>query len=103
MCLHRYTNGHCRKEDAQDNTKEYCQNGRRFRTYFVLTGSVIAIWPTLEKALSDSRAKQSSSSMQLVRISTDDDQKLVGLLVSSIHVRNILSILTKMCESNKSD
>jgi len=97
MCLHRYVNGQCKKEDSQD-TKEFCEFGRRFRTYFVLTGAVIAIWPMLEKALNESRTKQQNSYMQIVRIRTDDDQKLVGLLVLPTHVRSILAILTSQSQ-----
>lgn len=101
MCLHRYVNGHCKKEDQPEN-KEFCEFGRRYRTYFVLTGSVIAVWPMLEKALSDARVKQQASYMQIVRIRTDDNQKLVGLYVLPTHVRPILSALNKMCNSSNS-
>ncbi|KAI6190238.1 hypothetical protein M3Y97_00095300 [Aphelenchoides bicaudatus] len=100
MCLHRYVNGNCKKEDQPEN-KEFCEFGRRYRTYFVLTGSVIAVWPMLEKALNDARIRQQTSYMQIVRIRTDDNQKLVGLYVLPAHVRVILSALSKMCNTSK--
>ncbi|KAI6213229.1 hypothetical protein M3Y94_00125800 [Aphelenchoides besseyi] len=97
MCLHRFLFNDCKREK-----NVFCELGRRFRTYFVLTGSVIAVWPLLEKALTENRTKgQHNSHMQIVRIRTDDNQKLVGLLVMPQHVRIMLTALTKMSSTSE--
>ena len=98
MCVHRFLYGHCKTEEAH----VFCEMGRRFRTYFVLTGSVIAVWPILEKALMDSRGgkMQHTSYMQIVRIRTADNQKLVGLVVMPQHVRTLLATLTQVSQQH---
>lgn len=53
VCLHKFVSGSCKKEEAN----EFCEFGRRSRTYFVMTGSVIAIWPLLEKELNEAKLK----------------------------------------------
>lgn len=70
-CHHMHFFGQCKLHEATN----FCEVGRRSRTYFVLSGSVISVWPLLETVLSGSRR---SSRMQIVRIRTDDNQKIVG-------------------------
>lgn len=96
MCLHRFVNGSCKKEESH----EFCEFGRRQRTYFVLTGSVVAVWPILEKALEESVPKFQSTYMQIVRIRTDDNSKLVGLLVVPRLVKPVLSELARMSNNH---
>ena len=100
MCLHRFLYGNCKTEEQH----VFCELGRRFRTYFVLTGSVIAVWPVLEKALMESRPgkAQHASYMQIVRIRCDDNQKLVGLLVMPVYVRKLLTTLTHVSSASGS-
>jgi hypothetical protein len=40
------------------------------------------------------KQQQQNSSMQIVRLSTDDGQKLVGLLVFPSMVKNVLRVLS---------
>lgn len=76
MCLHKYLFGICRA----DSTHNFCETGRRKRTYFVLSGSVLTVWPFVEEALNKGRpmARTSGSRMQVVRIRTESNQKIVG-------------------------
>uniref|UniRef100_A0A915DG43 Strawberry notch n=1 Tax=Ditylenchus dipsaci TaxID=166011 RepID=A0A915DG43_9BILA len=53
MCHHKYYHGKCNNEQ----TGKFCEVGRRTRTYFVLSGSVICVWPALEEILADHKAK----------------------------------------------
>lgn len=75
MCQHNYVYGKCRTE----SNGTYCEVGRRTRTYFVLSGSVLSVWPIVEEVLAGSDRK--SSRMQVIRVRTEQDQKIVGKLV----------------------
>ncbi|CAD5223444.1 unnamed protein product [Bursaphelenchus okinawaensis] len=94
MCFHRYLNGSCKTEEQNI----FCEVGRRFRTYFVLSGSVIAVWPILEKALTEAKTNKNAATpnMQTVRIQTNGNQKLVGLLVKPQHVKTLLKALNEL-------
>lgn len=94
--MHRFISGSCQKEEKS----EFCEFGRRLRTYFILTGSVIAVWPMLEKALQETYFKNQLSHMQIVRIRTEDNQKLVGLYIIPSHVKIFLTTLTKLSNTN---
>ncbi|PIO76468.1 hypothetical protein TELCIR_01474 [Teladorsagia circumcincta] len=48
-CHHTYVHGKCKSEAMG----VYCEVGRRTRTYFVLSGSVLSVWPVVEEVLSD--------------------------------------------------
>ncbi|CAI4232290.1 unnamed protein product [Auanema sp. JU1783] len=91
MCQHSFVHGKCRNEQSG----VYCEVGRRTRTYFVLSGSVLSVWPVVEDVLSgkDRRA----SRMQVIRVRTDQDQKIVGLLVLPQFVRNLVTQLEIHC------
>ncbi|KAH7729381.1 protein F20H11.2 [Aphelenchoides avenae] len=89
-CHHMYFYGQCKLHEATN----FCEVGRRSRTYFVLSGSVISVWPLLETVLSGSRR---SAKMQIVRIRTDDNQKIVGILVLSSHVHRLMEELSRYC------
>uniref|UniRef100_A0A1I7S5S4 Protein strawberry notch homolog 1-like n=1 Tax=Bursaphelenchus xylophilus TaxID=6326 RepID=A0A1I7S5S4_BURXY len=94
MCFHKYLIGFCRTEEQS----VFCEVGRRFRTYFVLSGSVIAVWPILEKALNEAKPNKNTAgpNMQTVRIQTEGNQKLVGLLVKPQHVKTLLKALNEL-------
>lgn len=71
-CHHTYVHGKCKSEAMG----VYCEVGRRTRTYFVLSGSVLSVWPVVEEVLSDRDRR--ASRMQVIRVRTDQDQKIVG-------------------------
>ena len=60
----------------------FCEVGRRKRTYFILSGSVICVWPALEGILGSSNkiADQRSHHrrMQIIRVRTDAGERIVG-------------------------
>lgn len=72
QCHHRFYHGKCNNELAG----RFCEVGRRTRTYFVLSGSVICVWPALEEILAEGKNK--NKRMQIVRVRTDNNQKVIG-------------------------
>lgn len=78
MCQHTYFHGRCRNELSG----LYCETGRRTRTYFVLSGSVLSVWPVVEEVLEGSgepgHIGKRISRMQVIRVKTVQDQKIVG-------------------------
>jgi hypothetical protein len=75
MCHHRYFFGKCSAEQRG----VFCEVGRQNRTYFVLSGSLICVWPELENILSDSNSKvKRLRRIQIVRVRTDNNQRIVG-------------------------
>lgn len=92
MCQHQYVYGKCKMEI----NGTYCEVGRRTRTYFVLSGSVLSVWPIVEHVLSSTDGR--SSRMQVIRVRTEEDQKIVGLLVLPNQVRNLIEQLEVHCE-----
>lgn len=72
----------------------YCETGRRTRTYFVLSGSVLSVWPIVEEVLSggmSAREVKRTQRMQIIRVRTPQDHKIVGmaLLIFSFWVYNV--------------
>lgn len=96
MCQHNYFHGRCRSE-AQG---VYCETGRRTRTYFVLSGSVLSVWPVVEEVLSggmSAREIRKTQRMQIIRVRTQQDLKIVGLLVLPQYVRTLVARLEEHC------
>ncbi|CAD6187636.1 unnamed protein product [Caenorhabditis auriculariae] len=91
MCQHNYAFGKCKTETSG----VYCETGRRTRTYFVLSGSVLSVWPIVEEVLSGGDRK--ASRMQIIRVRTEQEHKIVGLLVLPSHVRNLVTQLEAHC------
>ncbi|CAJ0599514.1 unnamed protein product [Cylicocyclus nassatus] len=90
-CHHTYVHGKCKSEAMG----VYCEVGRRTRTYFVLSGSVLSVWPVVEEVLSDRDRR--ASRMQVIRVRTDQDQKIVGVLVLPHFVRTLVARLEEHC------
>ncbi|VDM40780.1 unnamed protein product [Toxocara canis] len=96
MCQHSYFHGRCRSEEQG----VYCETGRRARTYFVLSGSVLSVWPIVEEVLSggmSSREIRKTQRMQIIRVRTQQDHKIVGLLVLPQYVRALVGRLEEHC------
>ncbi|EFO21446.2 hypothetical protein LOAG_07043 [Loa loa] len=95
-CQHNYFHGRCRNEAMG----VYCETGRRTRTYFVLSGSVLSVWPIVEEVLSggmSTREIKRSQRMQIIRVRTPQDHKIVGLLVLPQYVRTLVARFEKHC------
>lgn len=54
-----------------------CEIGLRTRTYHVLSGSVLSVWNKVEMVLG---SMQVQTKMQIIRLRTDDNQRIVGML-----------------------
>ena len=54
-----------------------CEVGLRTRTYYVLSGSVLSVWNKVESVLS-SMPSTMQTKMQIIRLRTDDNQRIVG-------------------------
>uniref|UniRef100_H2YSK9 Protein strawberry notch homolog 1 n=1 Tax=Ciona savignyi TaxID=51511 RepID=H2YSK9_CIOSA len=73
QCSHRFWQGAC----VRGNNG--CHIGRRRRMYHVLAGSVLAVWRTVEEVLSLEGG--SKYKMQIVRLKTQEEKRLVGKLI----------------------
>lgn len=81
FCQHKYFFGRCRNEESHT----YCETGRRTRTYFVLSGSVLSVWPILEDVLGNGmslREFRKTQRMQIIRVRTPQEDKIVGTFVN---------------------
>ena len=67
-----FRRGNCRKAA----TGQPCDFGLRTRIYHVLSGSVLSVWSKVESVLVGLNA---ASRMQIIRLRTDDNQKIVGM------------------------
>lgn len=54
--------------------KPQCDAGLRQRTYVVLSGSVLTVWPEVEKQIPNI----ASYKLQIVRLKTEDGRKYIG-------------------------
>lgn len=66
-------NGHCKKTSLGLN----CEIGLRTRQYHVLSGSVLSVWSRVESVLT-SLPGGTASKMQIIRLRTDDGQRIIG-------------------------
>lgn len=53
-----------------------CEIGLRCRTYYVLCGSVLSVWTKVEGVLAS--VSGTNVKMQIVRLRTEDGQRIVG-------------------------
>lgn len=58
-----------------------CEIGLRCRTYYVLCGSVLSVWTKVEGVLAS--VSGTNVKMQIVRLRTEDGQRIVGKLTNS--------------------
>uniref|UniRef100_A0A8B9RJ81 Protein strawberry notch homolog 1 n=1 Tax=Astyanax mexicanus TaxID=7994 RepID=A0A8B9RJ81_ASTMX len=72
ICSHAYWRGNCKK--AAGGLQ--CEIGLRCRTYYVLCGSVLSVWTKVEGVLAS--VSGSNVKMQIVRLRTEDGQRIVG-------------------------
>lgn len=56
-----------------------CEIGLRCRTYYVLCGSVLSVWTKVEGVLAS--VSGTNVKMQIVRLRTEDGQRIVGELL----------------------
>ncbi|CAJ0941779.1 unnamed protein product, partial [Mesorhabditis belari] len=90
MCQHHYIWGKCRTEESG----RFCEVGRRMRTYFVLSGSILSVWPIIENVFSSIETDKRKRQIQMIRVSTEQGQKIVGVLVLPLYVRALTAMST---------
>ncbi|XP_044763313.1 protein strawberry notch-like isoform X2 [Coccinella septempunctata] len=108
ICSHLYMNGDCRSGSN-------CENGLRRRTYHVLAGAVLPIWLKIEKAIADKSNEEDNekenkkenrkekNKMQVIRVKTVDNMKIVGTLIKNHLVDGLVKVLTEEAESVKDE
>ncbi|XP_050408900.1 protein strawberry notch homolog 1 [Patella vulgata] len=89
-CIHAYWRGNCKKVSLGLP----CEIGLRTRTYHVLSGSVLSVWSKVESVLA-SMPGGTSSKMQIIRLRTEDGQKIVGSLIPGNCVKPLINILSQ--------
>lgn len=70
-----------------------CEIGLRCRMYYVLCGSVLSVWTKVEGVLAS--VSGSNVKMQIVRLRTEDGQRIVGevtRIVLGAHCLNVCSV-----------
>ncbi|XP_025091895.1 protein strawberry notch homolog 1-like isoform X1 [Pomacea canaliculata] len=90
VCIHAYWNGHCKKTSLGLN----CEIGLRTRQYHVLSGSVLSVWSRVESVLT-SLPGGTASKMQIIRLRTDDGQRIIGSLIPPNCVQPLSNVLSQ--------
>ncbi|GFO35954.1 protein strawberry notch homolog 1, partial [Plakobranchus ocellatus] len=93
QCCHRYWRGSCRKLA----TGQPCDFGLRTRFYHVLSGSVLSVWSKVESVLV---SLTTSSRMQIIRLRTEDNQRIVGSLIPANSVPALERVLAQDSAQN---
>ncbi|KAL8581237.1 hypothetical protein ACOMHN_038337 [Nucella lapillus] len=86
QCVHSYWNGNCKRGMP-------CELGLRTRKYHVLSGSVLSVWTSVETVFS-SMPGGTASKMQVVRLKTGVDEKIVGSLIPANCVAPLINVLS---------
>ena len=89
QCSHKYWSGGCQKSAKG----LLCEIGLRTRTYHVLSGSVMSVWGTVESVINSSGLQKT---MQLIRLKTEDQKRIVGCLIPNNVVGNIATHLSRL-------
>uniref|UniRef100_A0A4W3IYA1 Protein strawberry notch homolog 1 n=1 Tax=Callorhinchus milii TaxID=7868 RepID=A0A4W3IYA1_CALMI len=76
-----------------------CEVGLRCRSYHVLCGSVLSVWTKVEGVLAS--VSGSNVKMQIVRLKTEDGQRIVGLIIPQNCVSPLLNILSTSDQSQQ--
>ena len=74
VCSHAYWRGNCKRTSVGLP----CEVGVRCRTYHILGGSVLGCWTKVEAVLA-SLPGGHASRMQIIRIRTDEGERIVGM------------------------
>ncbi|XP_032899780.1 protein strawberry notch homolog 1 isoform X2 [Amblyraja radiata] len=94
-CTHAYWRGNCKKVSLG----MVCEIGLRCRTYHVLCGSVLSVWTKVEGVLAS--VSGTNVKMQIVRLKTEDGQRIVGLIIPQNCVSPLVNILSTSDQSQQ--
>ncbi|KAM6341122.1 LOW QUALITY PROTEIN: protein strawberry notch homolog 1 [Alca torda] len=92
-CTHAYWRGNCKKAGLG----LVCEVGLRCRTYYVLCGSVLSVWTKVEGVLAS--VSGTNVKMQIVRLRTEDGQRIVGLIIPANCVSPLVNLLSTSDQS----
>uniref|UniRef100_A0AAY4CFC2 Protein strawberry notch homolog 1 n=1 Tax=Denticeps clupeoides TaxID=299321 RepID=A0AAY4CFC2_9TELE len=95
ICSHAYWRGNCKKASVGLQ----CEIGLRCRTYYVLCGSVLSVWTKVEGVLAS--VSGTNVKMQIVRLRTEDGQRIVGLMIPTNCVAPLANILSSSDQSQQ--
>uniref|UniRef100_UPI003AADC2E0 protein strawberry notch homolog 1 n=1 Tax=Centroberyx gerrardi TaxID=166262 RepID=UPI003AADC2E0 len=95
ICSHAYWRGNCKKASVGLQ----CEIGLRCRTYYVLCGSVLSVWTKVENVLAS--VSGTNVKMQIVRLRTEDGQRIVGLIIPANCVSPLINILSTSDQSQQ--
>ncbi|XP_018098011.1 protein strawberry notch homolog 1 isoform X6 [Xenopus laevis] len=95
ICTHAYWRGNCKKASLG----LVCEIGLRCRTYYVLCGSVLSVWTKVEGVLAS--VSGTNVKMQIVRLRTEDGQRIVGLIIASNCVSSLVTLLSTSDQSQQ--
>ncbi|XP_008296811.1 protein strawberry notch homolog 1 isoform X2 [Stegastes partitus] len=88
ICSHAFWRGNCKKASVGLQ----CEVGLRCRTYYVLCGSVLSVWNELEEVLTP--VSGTNVKVQIVRLRTEDGQRIVGLIIPANCVSPLINKLS---------
>ncbi|XP_076019895.1 protein strawberry notch homolog 1 [Genypterus blacodes] len=88
ICSHAYWRGNCKKASVGLQ----CEVGLRCRSYYVLCGSVLSVWNELEEVLTP--VSGTNVKVQIVRLRTEDGQRIVGLIIPANCVSPLINKLS---------
>ncbi|XP_049824362.1 protein strawberry notch isoform X2 [Aethina tumida] len=94
-CSHAYWRGNCRNVSIGHD----CEIGLRRRTYNVVSGSVLSVWSRVEGVLASKNGSQNK--MQVIRLRTKDDFKIVGTLIPKNCVDALIEALSSDAEKTE--
>ena len=92
-CTHLYRQGHCINITN-------CEIGLRTRTFHILAGSVLTVWSRVESLLA-TLTNSNQYRLQIIRVKTNDDQKIVGCVILNGCLKQIDSLLTTMSSGTR--
>ncbi|XP_063926322.1 protein strawberry notch isoform X2 [Zophobas morio] len=95
-CSHAYWRGNCRNV----NLGHDCEVGLRRRTYNVVAGSVLSVWSRVEGVLASKNGTHNNK-MQVIRLRTKDDLKVVGTLIPKNCVDALIEALSSDAEKTE--
>merc|ERR1719342_1448715 len=79
-----------------------CEVGLRRKSYNVLTGSVLSVWTKVESVLTnDGQKKGQHAKMQVVRMRLDEGRRIVGTLIPTSAVEQLVKVLQHGAEESE--
>jgi len=97
-CSHAFWKGNCKNRSVGME----CEVGLRRKTYNVLTGSVLSVWTLVESVLTnDGQKKGQHAKMQVVRMRLEEGRRIVGTLIPTSAVDQLVKQLGAGAEENE--